>query len=91
MWPKDIQLNVGTELPDGFGAKMGRANLNPDQMQELKGPAATAAGYLGRMYLRGEGVKRDYLMARMWLKRGAEMVSLGLISSTFSMSGVGLM
>ncbi|KAH9942227.1 HCP-like protein [Epithele typhae] len=34
--------------------------------------AALAAGYLGRMYLRGEGVKQDYAMAKMWFERGAE-------------------
>ncbi|KAH9941922.1 HCP-like protein [Amylocystis lapponica] len=36
------------------------------------GYAALAAGYLGRMYLRGEGVKQDPLMAKLWFERGAE-------------------
>lgn len=36
------------------------------------GFAAASAGYLGRMYLRGEGVKQDYQMARLWFDRGAE-------------------
>ncbi|RPD67627.1 HCP-like protein, partial [Lentinus tigrinus ALCF2SS1-7] len=36
------------------------------------GYAALAAGYLGRMYLRGEGVKQDALMAKMWFERGVE-------------------
>ncbi|KAL1941435.1 hypothetical protein VTO73DRAFT_7252 [Trametes versicolor] len=36
------------------------------------GYAAPAAGYLGRMYLRGEGVKQDAVMAKMWFERGAE-------------------
>ena len=36
------------------------------------GYAALSAGYLGRMYLRGEGVKQDALLARMWFERGAE-------------------
>jgi SEL1 protein len=31
-----------------------------------------AAGYLGRMYLRGEGVRADAARARMWFERGAE-------------------
>ncbi|KAF8308200.1 HCP-like protein [Clavulina sp. PMI_390] len=31
-----------------------------------------AAGYLGRMYLRGEGVKQDFKVARIWFERGAE-------------------
>jgi SEL1 protein len=34
--------------------------------------AGHAAGYLGRMYLRGEGFKKDLKMARMWFERGAE-------------------
>ncbi|KAI0313018.1 HCP-like protein [Amylostereum chailletii] len=36
------------------------------------GYSAPAAGYLGRMYLRGEGVRQDARMARMWFERGAE-------------------
>jgi SEL1 protein len=36
------------------------------------GYAALAAGYLGRMFLRGEGVKQDAVMAKMWFDRGAE-------------------
>ncbi|KJA28931.1 hypothetical protein HYPSUDRAFT_33390 [Hypholoma sublateritium FD-334 SS-4] len=36
------------------------------------GFAAASAGYLGRMYLRGEGVKVDYAMAKAWFERGAE-------------------
>jgi SEL1 protein len=36
------------------------------------GYAAASAGYLGRMYLRGEGVKADPAIAKMWFERGAE-------------------
>lgn len=36
------------------------------------GYAAASAGYLGRMYLRGEGVKTDYAIAKMWFERGAD-------------------
>lgn len=36
------------------------------------GYAPKSAAYLGRMYLRGEGVKQDYAMAMMWFERGAE-------------------
>ncbi|KAI0294401.1 hypothetical protein BC826DRAFT_1012129 [Russula brevipes] len=35
------------------------------------GLAAHAAGYLGRMYLRGEGVRIDLKLAKMWFERGA--------------------
>ncbi|KAF8325879.1 uncharacterized protein EI90DRAFT_3146653 [Cantharellus anzutake] len=34
--------------------------------------ASIAAAYLGRMYLRGEGVKYDPQSAKMWFERGAE-------------------
>ncbi|KAF8161262.1 hypothetical protein B0H34DRAFT_372708 [Crassisporium funariophilum] len=36
------------------------------------GYAAASAAYLGRMYLRGEGVKADPVMAKLWFERGAE-------------------
>ncbi|KAI0692089.1 HCP-like protein [Cytidiella melzeri] len=36
------------------------------------GYAAAAAGYIGRMFLRGEGVKQDPVLARMWFERGAD-------------------
>lgn len=54
----------------------------PNPLQHQPGPnkderapvgyAAASAGYLGRMYLRGEGVKQDYAVAKMWFQRGAE-------------------
>lgn len=34
------------------------------------GLAAPAAGYLGRMYLRGEGVRMDLKLAKLWFERG---------------------
>jgi SEL1 protein len=34
--------------------------------------ASSAAAYLGRMYLRGEGVKQDAKIAKIWLERGSE-------------------
>ncbi|KAL4079286.1 hypothetical protein J3A83DRAFT_4208580 [Scleroderma citrinum] len=36
------------------------------------GWAPKSAAYLGRMYMRGEGVPQDYEMAMMWFERGAE-------------------
>ncbi|KAF4563274.1 ERAD-associated protein [Pleurotus pulmonarius] len=40
--------------------------------REGVGYASASAAYLGRMYLRGEGVKADPAMAKMWFERGAE-------------------
>ncbi|KIY68091.1 HCP-like protein [Cylindrobasidium torrendii FP15055 ss-10] len=37
------------------------------------GHASASAGYLGRMYMRGEGVTKDMAMARMWFERGVEL------------------
>ncbi|KAJ4483802.1 hypothetical protein J3R30DRAFT_3328743 [Lentinula aciculospora] len=34
------------------------------------GHAAASAAFLGRMYLRGEGVKADPIMAKLWFERG---------------------
>ncbi|KAF9517964.1 hypothetical protein BS47DRAFT_1359232 [Hydnum rufescens UP504] len=34
--------------------------------------ASAAAAYLGRMYLRGEGVKQDAKIAKIWFERGSE-------------------
>ncbi len=36
------------------------------------GYAAASAAFLGRMYLRGEGVKTDYTMAKAWFERSVE-------------------
>ena len=40
--------------------------------QKPVGHAAASAAYLGRMFLRGEGVKADLVMAKAWFERGAE-------------------
>lgn len=45
-----------------------------DSLGKETGPvglAAPAAGYLGRMFLRGEGVHVDLKLAKMWFDRGA--------------------
>ncbi|KAG0699377.1 hypothetical protein DFH29DRAFT_833834 [Suillus ampliporus] len=49
-------------------------NASGYKAENVKQPgyAAKSAAYLGRMYLRGEGVKQDYAMAMMWFERGAE-------------------
>lgn len=43
-----------------------------EQGSTQAGYAALAAGYIGKMYLRGEGVKQDPIIAKMWFERGAE-------------------
>ncbi|KIW02275.1 uncharacterized protein PV09_06425 [Verruconis gallopava] len=44
--------------------------------------AAKAAGFLGRMFLRGEGVKQDFALAQVWFTRG---LSAGDALSQYSM------
>jgi SEL1 protein len=45
----------------------------PPSKDDPVGYAAASAGYLGRMYLRGEGVKPDVGIAKMWFDRGRSM------------------
>lgn len=47
-------------------------HMSKDDLPAQAGYSALAAGYLGRMYLRGEGVKQDAAMAKMWFERGAD-------------------
>ncbi|CAE6450903.1 unnamed protein product [Rhizoctonia solani] len=50
---------------------LGKKELSKDE-QGVVVHAAVACAYLGKMYLRGEGVKQDARIARMWFMRGAE-------------------
>lgn len=61
IWPRD-PTNPLQHSASGYKA------------ENVKHPgfAPKSAAYLGRMYLRGEGVKQDYAMAMMWFERGAE-------------------
>ncbi|QBZ60498.1 hypothetical protein PoMZ_07440 [Pyricularia oryzae] len=52
---------------------------------QLEVAAGKAAGYLGRMYLRGDGVDQDFERARFWFNRG---IKLGEAQSQF---GLGMM
>ncbi|KAF5383420.1 hypothetical protein D9757_006125 [Collybiopsis confluens] len=47
-----------------------KASLPPREENLLVGPAAASAAFLGRMYLRGEGVKADPIAAKLWFERG---------------------
>ncbi|KAG8898720.1 ERAD-associated protein [Tulasnella sp. 408] len=46
------------------------ANQKKDVEDDVGVNASLSAGYLGRMYLRGEGVKKDPKVAKMWFERG---------------------
>ena len=45
---------------------------NTDVASNVERLAPRAAGYLGRMFLRGEGMEQSYSKARIWFKRGIE-------------------
>ncbi|KAG8705956.1 ERAD-associated protein [Ceratobasidium sp. 395] len=49
----------------------GKKELSKDEVG-VGTHVAAACAYLGKMYLRGEGVKPDVRVARMWFMRGAE-------------------
>lgn len=59
VWPRDNVASALSHRKDGAtdGQKLA---------------AGIASAYLGRMFLRGEGVKQDPRMAKMWFERGAE-------------------
>lgn len=46
--------------------------MSKDENPMHTGYAALSAGYLGRMYLRGEGVKQDPVLAKLWFERGID-------------------
>lgn len=64
MWPVDFE-------PDGKPGM--RKQMSEERKRELNDPAMVAAAFLGRMYLRGEGVKQDFKLARLWYERSATL------------------
>jgi SEL1 protein len=58
------------ELARMYWTKEGKTRSNvPPSTERL---AAKAAGYLGRMFLRGEGMAQNFDIAKTWFKRGIE-------------------
>jgi SEL1 protein len=47
---------------------------------EIMLAAGLAAGYLGRMHLRGESVPQDFSKALLWFSRGAGQASRSISS-----------
>ncbi|KAN0062780.1 ERAD-associated protein [Thecaphora frezii] len=74
VWPKDAAL-VGRGGATGWLAKKGDkgedVQLKVDD-KRLLAQAGSAASLVGRMYLRGEGVRQDFGRAWVWFSRGAE-------------------
>ncbi|KAH8682220.1 hypothetical protein BX600DRAFT_505831 [Xylariales sp. PMI_506] len=61
-------LQVATKY---WRSKDGRPN-DKDKKTGLEIYAAKSAGYIGRMWLRGEGMKQNFANARKWFERGIE-------------------
>lgn len=86
VWPTDTAV-VRRGGPSGAAAKAGQRGedlkLKVDDVLGVQ--AGLAAGLMGRMWLRGEGVHRDYARAWVWFSRGAEQGDLE------SYNGLGVM
>jgi SEL1 protein len=65
--------------------KKGSASSEKPEKQDLEKLACKAAGYLGRMHLRGEGMEENYKHAKKWFDRGSKGGDAG------SNNGLGLM
>lgn len=46
--------------------------IKPDADRDLEILASKAASYLGRMFLRGEGMDQNFAKAKVWFRRGIE-------------------
>ena len=76
VWPRDPQGAlrkplVGTASIGSYDAAKD-SKMKVDEHQQMV--AGLAAGYLGRMFLRGEGVPQDYNKAFLWFSRGLGQV-----------------
>lgn len=68
------------EIARMYWTKDGKIKANVSPVTEKL--ASKAAGYLGRMFLRGEGMSQSFEIARTWFRRGIE---LGDALSQYSM------
>lgn len=64
-----------------YDAKLDTKNEGTDEQTSIV--SGLAAGYLGRMYLRGEGFNQNYHKAFLWFKRGSTKVRLISIQHIF--------
>lgn len=71
------------EIARMYWTKEGK--IKPNVGPEVETLAPKAAGYLGRMFLRGEGIPQSFAIAKIWFKRGVDhgdalsQYSLGLM------------
>lgn len=65
-WSADLQKGIRAAQSGNF-----QKAFNEFQEHALNG-SAHAQSLLGEMYFRGDGVEKDYLLARKWFRRSAE-------------------
>ena len=71
----------GTSMRLGYyDPKVDKKNEKTGDGEQTGMVAGLAAGYLGRMYLRGEGFNVNYQKAFLWFKRGSTKVRLLILS-----------
>ena len=87
VWPRD-SASVRRGGPARSVAKRGEHGEDvklPNVDMKLAMQAGAAAGMIGRMYLRGEGVAQDFYRAWVWFQRGVDQGDLE------SYNGIGIM
>ncbi|KDN48199.1 hypothetical protein K437DRAFT_267688 [Tilletiaria anomala UBC 951] len=87
VWPRDsgtVLRGGPAKLVAGPGER-GEDVRMPNVDNTLLSHAGTAAGMIGHMYLRGEGVPQDFHRAWVWFQRGIDL------ADAVSHNGVGIM
>lgn len=86
VWPTDSVM-VRRGGPIGFTAKAGQKgeDIKLQVDDNTAAQAGVAAGMIGKMWLRGEGVPRNYARAWVWFSRGGEQ------GDAESQNGLGVM
>lgn len=85
VWPRDPEAATGGGSPAALRQTPAVGTYDPAKDPKMKvdehvvAAAGLAAGFLGKMYMRGEGVPRNYAKAFLWLSRGAKQVSSSLV------------
>ncbi|WOO82405.1 Protein sel-1 1 [Vanrija pseudolonga] len=64
MWPAEFDKDGKAAPP---------LVMTDQERDKIHDPVMIAASYLGRMALRGEGMPKDYVLARLWYNRAAQL------------------
>jgi SEL1 protein len=94
VWPKDPRDAVSGVGSSSLRKNDGSRLLSYDPSKDIKLKtddhftliAGLSAGFLGRLYLRGEGVRTDYGKAFLWFMRGSSQVRSTFVRQLDSIS-----